>query len=638
MKMKHLNIIIAAASLSITASAATELLVGQTAWENITTYTNAGFEAWNQVAVIVTHADIGLAASQSGITNVLRGSEDPTKSQGCNDGFYGPDGGGGWATGESPFTTNAYILQNRWLEYSLTNNSTTNLQLQACLLDGNQTFNSLADYTLEYVSGDLDIADGTVVDFFATPGGSANKNNAWGLSDFNGDASLSINNLVDSILEAGQTATFRLIGGSALGMVDNVAFTGEFGVEDIANIPPSFTNSPIATTNGTIDVAYTDTLNGRATDPEGDPIGYALVSGPAWLNLAENGALTGTPAPSDLGVNRFTVNASDSNSVPTEGLLEIIIVDPALEAYDMVGWTGAQNRHADKKTMNISAQIHDTADGSAAERKTDRGVTNETWGSIFMTPVAENNGSTLTAKEGYTYHITITNTSIYDIELEGIYFDYNREFNGSPQDVTVSYVDGDLAGIPLIGGVTNASKNTVLDVDMPFTGLTDKELQGYGEYAVFSLSFANAGGGTANSWIDNLMVRFVKGDPSDRDSDSLADNWEINHFGSITNSDGTADFDNDNYIDYYEFIAGSNPTNALSLLAVEAFVSGTNANEYVIQWQSANGRSYRITSTDNLAVGSWDTTNATGIVATPTTNITTVTSTLSPAFFRVEVE
>jgi hypothetical protein len=172
---------------------------------------------------------------------------------------------------------------------------------------------------------------------------------------------------------------------------------------------------------------------------------------------------------------------------------------------------------------------------------------------------------------------------------------------------------------------------------MPFAGLTNKVLQGYGEYAVFSMTFANSSG-TANGWIDNLMVRFSRGEPADRDSDALADNWEINHFGSITNSDGTADFDNDNYIDYNEFIAGSNPTNALSLLEVESFVSGTNDNEYVIQWQSAEDRTYRITSTENLVIGSWDTTNATGIVATPTTNVTTVTSTLTPAFFRVEVE
>lgn len=634
MKIRNLNIVIVAASLSLTASATTELLVGQTAWENINT--NVGFEAWNQDAVIDTHTDIGVAASQSSVTNAIRGSEDPTKSQGCNDGAYGP--GGDWLTGESPITTNAYILLDEWLEYTLTNNSTTNLQLQACLFDGNQTFKAVAAFTLEYVSGDLDIADGTVVGTFSTAGGTGARNNAWGLSDFNADTSISIADLADSILDAGQTATFRLSAGTGLGMVDNVAFTGDFGVEDTANIPPTFTNSPTVTTNGTIDVAYTDSLSGTATDPEGDPIGYALVSGPAWLSVGENGELTGTPTASDLGVNRFIVSATDSNSAPTEDVLEIIVVDPALEAYDMVGWTGAQTLNADKKTMSIFAQIHDTSDGTNAERKTDRGVTNETWGSIFMTPVAEDNGMTLTAKEGYTYHITITNTSIFDIELEGIYFDYNREFSGSPRDVAVSYVEGDLAGTALIGSVSNAPGGTVLDVDMPFAGLTNKVLQGQGDYAVFSLSFANANGGTANSWIDNLMVRFVKGDPTDRDSDSLADYWEINHFGSITNSDGSADSDNDNYIDYSEFIAGTNPTNALSLLVMDSFTSGTNANEYVIQWQSASNRTYRITSTDNLSVGNWDTTNATGIAATPETNVTTVTSSLSPAFFRVEVE
>ncbi len=151
------------------------------------------------------------------------------------------------------------------------------------------------------------------------------------------------------------------------------------------------------------------------------------------------------------------------------------------------------------------------------------------------------------------------------------------------------------------------------------------------------MSFSNFSG--ANRCLfDNLMVRMLKGEPSDTDNDGMADNWEVNYFGSITNSDGNADFEPDGFNDYSEFIAGTNPTNALSLLVVESLLNGTNSNEYVIQWQSANDRTYRITSTDNLVFGAWDTTNASCIVATPTTNVTSVTSTLSPAFFRVEVE
>jgi hypothetical protein len=623
---------IAAVALSLTASAATELLMGQTAWQNINT--NAGREAWNNLeSVIITNVNITLAASQSLVTNAVQGSEDDVKILACNDGFYGPDVAG-YETGEGVVATNGYIINGESLEYTLVNSSTTNLLLQEFRFDAFDRWkNNDPSVTLEYVSGDLDIADGTVVDVWQAVD-LTDRQASWGVYDATNDISMDVTALADTILDAGQSATFRLSGAGNLCVVDNVGLYGEFGVADTANIPPSFNNSPTVTTNGTIDVAYTDTINGTATDPEGDPIGYALVSGPAWLSVAENGDLTGTPAAADLGVNRFTVSATDSNSAPTEVVLEIIVVDPVLEAYDMVGWTGSQRIFADKKTRgNINGVFLDDGARKTAGKP---GSTNETWGSIFMTPIAADNGQTLLGKTNETYLVSITNGSIYDIELDGIYFDYFREFNGSPRDVTVAYDSGDLTDAPIeIGGLTDTLKQWY-DVDLPFTNLTDKVLH-RGEQAVFSVSFGNFSG-TADSQLDNLMIRYMTGDVTDVDSDGLGDYWEVNYFGSITNSDGTADFDNDNYIDYNEFVAGTIPTNALSLLVIESMIKGPGANEYVIQWQSANERTYRITSTDNLAIGDWSITNASGIAAMSSNTFKTVTSTLSPAFFRVEVE
>jgi uncharacterized repeat protein (TIGR03803 family) len=65
------------------------------------------------------------------------------------------------------------------------------------------------------------------------------------------------------------------------------------------------------TTNGAlITLAWFDGLNGA--DPNiGDALTFALVSGPAWLAVATNGTLSGTPANSDAGTNTFQVSAMD---------------------------------------------------------------------------------------------------------------------------------------------------------------------------------------------------------------------------------------------------------------------------------------------------------------------------------------
>ena len=44
----------------------------------------------------------------------------------------------------------------------------------------------------------------------------------------------------------------------------------------------------------------------------GDTLTYSKVSGPAWLSVASNGALSGTPGNSDVGANSFTVKVTDA--------------------------------------------------------------------------------------------------------------------------------------------------------------------------------------------------------------------------------------------------------------------------------------------------------------------------------------
>jgi len=96
------------------------------------------------------------------------------------------------------------------------------------------------------------------------------------------------------------------------------------------NHPPTWTINPVTKPNAATNVAYGDTLAGMAIDPDiGDTLTFTKVSGPDWLNVAANGALTGTPGPGDLGTNTFTVRVTDSGSLSNDATLLIeVIADP----------------------------------------------------------------------------------------------------------------------------------------------------------------------------------------------------------------------------------------------------------------------------------------------------------------------
>ncbi|MEP4077856.1 carbohydrate-binding protein [Haloferula sp.] len=93
------------------------------------------------------------------------------------------------------------------------------------------------------------------------------------------------------------------------------------------NQAPTFITDPIATSNAAQDEAYVDTINGTATDSEADPLTYSKVSGPAWLSVAGNGALSGMPGAGDIGPNAFMVQVDATGGSHTATLN--VTVDPA---------------------------------------------------------------------------------------------------------------------------------------------------------------------------------------------------------------------------------------------------------------------------------------------------------------------
>ena len=94
------------------------------------------------------------------------------------------------------------------------------------------------------------------------------------------------------------------------------------------NDPPVFTANPINASSATEDSAYSGSLSSSATDADaGDTKTFSKASGPGWLTVASNGALSGTPANADVGANVFTVKVTDAAGTFDTATLNITVIN-----------------------------------------------------------------------------------------------------------------------------------------------------------------------------------------------------------------------------------------------------------------------------------------------------------------------
>ncbi len=93
-----------------------------------------------------------------------------------------------------------------------------------------------------------------------------------------------------------------------------------------ANEAPVFAVKPLVYPAGTAKEPYLQSLANTATDSDpDDTITYSKVDGPAWLVIAKTGALSGTPPDGSVGINLFTVRATDAAGASAETTLQIQI-------------------------------------------------------------------------------------------------------------------------------------------------------------------------------------------------------------------------------------------------------------------------------------------------------------------------
>lgn len=79
------------------------------------------------------------------------------------------------------------------------------------------------------------------------------------------------------------------------------------------NTPPQFSVASITGPAGVQGQPYVSSIAGLASDADqGDTLVYGKASGPAWLVVAANGAISGTPGYADEGLQEFVLTATDS--------------------------------------------------------------------------------------------------------------------------------------------------------------------------------------------------------------------------------------------------------------------------------------------------------------------------------------
>lgn len=99
--------------------------------------------------------------------------------------------------------------------------------------------------------------------------------------------------------------------------------------------------------------------------------------------------------------------------------------------------------------------------------------------------------------------------------------------------------------------------------------------------------------------VDDVVVEGITAAYVDMDGDGIPDQWEQQYFGNLTTADGESDTSGNGFLDLYEFLAGTDPTNATTLLRLEqqSFEPGQGVT---ISWQSATGKTYRVARSTNL--------------------------------------
>jgi hypothetical protein len=140
------------------------------------------------------------------------------------------------------------------------------------------------------------------------------------------------------------------------------------------------------------------------------------------------------------------------------------------------------------------------------------------------------------------------------------------------------------------------------------------------------LRVSNSGGQT------NFQTGITVTVLADADRDGMADAWEVAYgFATNNTADGFVDTDGDGMINRNEYAAGTNPTNAASVLRL----SMSPANPALLEFTAQSNISYTIQESTNLGSGAWLQFSNVSAVSGDPRQIPFVAKTNNARFYRV---
>ncbi len=222
------------------------------------------------------------------------------------------------------------------------------------------------------------------------------------------------------------------------GMMDEVLITDyAIGAAQMAslltNAPPQFNLNSLTGGAATEGFSYSNNVAAYATDPDaGDALSFTKAVGPAWLNVAADGALTGTPTSGDGGTNFFTLRVTDaagqnaflvfSVAVTTVTAAGTWITDTSSTWTTTNNWSGGvvatgAGQTANFSTINITGNRFVTLNSS---RTLGTLRFSDTSGSQTWTLAASgNNKLTLDTASAASPALIVTNTVTISAPIEG---------------------------------------------------------------------------------------------------------------------------------------------------------------------------------------------------------------------------
>jgi hypothetical protein len=132
------------------------------------------------------------------------------------------------------------------------------------------------------------------------------------------------------------------------------------------NGAPSFTVDPFSMPDIAAGQSYSGTIATNASDPNpADILTFEKVTGPAWLSVAGDGTLSGTPSSIDAGTNAFLVKVTDPGGLSDTATLNIVVsaVTPIISTLTLqtnqlwLTWSGGTGPYQVQQATNLTSPV-----------------------------------------------------------------------------------------------------------------------------------------------------------------------------------------------------------------------------------------------------------------------------------------